>query len=213
MTRDDQQVQDAGTQHDLSSLMGLQNGIRDERSGDGSSTKPAPVQALHSRLCRVNGVELDVNLSLYSALLVSSALQALGYWPGIPVRLWWIRPCHTSPRTRLSRPLRDLCPSRVHFLCRCSGQMPIITNICVYSLLRIEHVLEKNRLRLHCRRNIGFVAGMSHKLGSKSQRFDAYTGAGRTGGWSVLASFCISACRDAAFKLPPRLIINKQTSG
>lgn len=65
MIRDDQQVQDAGIQHNLSSLVCLHDGVRDKGGRDRSSTKPASVQALDRRLRSLDGIELDVDLALY----------------------------------------------------------------------------------------------------------------------------------------------------
>ena len=79
MIRDDQQVQDAGIQHDLSSLVCLHDGVRDKGGRDRSSTKPASVQALDRCFRGLDGVELDIDLALHHTLSVSSVLRHAGY--------------------------------------------------------------------------------------------------------------------------------------
>ena len=82
----------------------------------------------------------------------------------------------------------------------------IITKINCDALVRVEHIAQKDILRGHA---LG-----DHRPGSKRQisiqYIDifvawAYSGWKDVGAESILASLCISACRDAAFKLPPRI--------
>ena len=69
-------------------------------------------------------------------------------------------------------------------------------------LFRIEHILEQDAAGFHCLNiwphSIGYV--LSIKKGLARRKTD--TGSSLDAG-SILASFCISAWRDAAFRLPP----------
>lgn len=143
----------------LQSLMSLEDSIGNECSGDAPAAEVTTIQTLNSFLCRFNGFELDVDFTLQTKTEgeLMEVEQSLRHtWVSFSTLMPATGPYLSSHSARTSS-ASSLSQSRSVSLWSnyCSAKN-MGSSTSEHLLFWIKHVIEKNRLGLHCLRNVRF---------------------------------------------------------